>query len=174
MHDMEQTSLAMSLFLVGAFAWGAQGILGRGFYALGDTLTPSLIGSGLSLAWLPIYWFMAARFQHLGLAAASSMGIVLYCGVLLLVLFRRLRISVSGFVYFFLRTAMASVVAAGVALYLQRWLQEQVSWQTLGGSLLHIAFVGMVFLPIFLVIASRVGVASWRDLRALLVGRGRQ
>jgi len=43
-YDIEQTALAMTIFLAGAVAWGVQAILGRGFYALGDTLTPTLIG----------------------------------------------------------------------------------------------------------------------------------
>ncbi|MBI1956784.1 MAG: murein biosynthesis integral membrane protein MurJ, partial [Acidobacteria bacterium] len=92
-HDMEQTALAMAIFLLGTIAWGGQTILGRGFYALGDTLTPTLIGTGLALAWLPVYWWLAQQFQHVGLAAASSLGILVYAAILLWVLFRRLQIS---------------------------------------------------------------------------------
>ncbi|HLA39156.1 MAG TPA: murein biosynthesis integral membrane protein MurJ, partial [Candidatus Glassbacteria bacterium] len=95
-HDLEQTALAMTLFLVGAVAWGTQAILGRGFYALGDTLTPSIIGSALALAWLPVYWYSAQRFEHVGLAAASSLGVMVYSVVLLVVLYRRLQVSMAS------------------------------------------------------------------------------
>ena len=69
--DIEQTATVMLIFLLGAFAWAAQGIIGRGFYALGDTLTPTLVGSGLTLLTLPLYWLGARHYAHLGLAAAS-------------------------------------------------------------------------------------------------------
>jgi len=170
--DIEQTALAMTLFLIGAAAWGVQAILGRGFYALGDTLTPTLIGTGLALAWLPIYWYSAQGYEHLGLAAASSLGIILYALVLWIVLYRRLEIPLSGVAGFFARTTAASTAAAVVAFYSARWLDTYVTWQTMTGSFAQGAAASFLFLLAFSILAPLVGIGSWRQLRGAVAGKG--
>lgn len=171
-YDMEQTALAMTIFLVGAVAWGVQAILGRGFYALGDTVTPTVIGSALSLAWLPVYWFLAQRYQYVGLAAASSLGVLLYTGLLWVVLCRRLQIPLAGLRSFFLRTVAAALGAGLLAYALSRWLQGHTPWQTLSGSFLQATAASVLFLASFGVLASWTGIGSWRELRAAFTGKG--
>jgi len=170
-EDIEQTALAMMVFLFGAAAWGMQAILGRGFYAMGDTLTPTVIGSVITLLWLPLYWFSARQFQHLGLALASTLGIFAYSGALLAVLFRRLQIPVAGLGSFCLRTFGASAVPAIAALALQGWLETQISWRSLSGSMLHASLITVLFLAAFIGMAPRLGIASWRELRATWTGK---
>jgi putative peptidoglycan lipid II flippase len=170
--DMEQTALAMEIFLIGAVAWGTQAMLGRGFYALGDTLTPTLIGSGLAAASIPVYWFMSEHHQHLGLAGASSIGVIVYTAVLWVVLFRRLEIPLAGIGWYFLRTVGAAAGAGAVSLYVRSWLELPFPWQTFGGSVVQIAAVSVVFLVTFVVLASLTRVASWRDLRGVFAGKG--
>jgi putative peptidoglycan lipid II flippase len=171
-EDIEQTALAMTLFLVGAAAWGVQAILGRGFYALGDTLTPTLIGSGLALAWLPLYWYLSQAYQHLGLAAASSLGVIVYTFALWIVLYRRLAIPMAGVGGFFARAAAASGAAAVAAFYAAQWLDGYVRWQTMTGSFLQAAGAGFLFLLSFSILAPMVGIGSWRELRGALGVRG--
>lgn len=170
--DIEQTAFAMTLFLVGAAAWGVQAILGRGFYALGDTITPTIIGTGLALAWLPIYWYLSQGYEHLGLAAASSLGVILYALVLWIVLYRRLEIPLSGVSGFFARTATASAAAAIVAFYAARWLDGRFAWQTMTGSFLQGAAASFLFLFAFSILAPVVGIGSLRDLRGAVTGKG--
>jgi len=173
-HDLEQTALAMALFLVGAVAWGAQGIVGRGFYALGDTLTPSVIGSALALAWLPVYWYSAQWFAHLGLAAASSLGVLVYWGVLQVILYRRLQIPLGSLGSYLVRTAGCAGAAAAVAMLVERGLESVVSRPTMGGSLLHIAAVSVAYLASFLTIAVQARVASRQELGTMLARIGRR
>ena len=170
--DIEQTALAMVIFLAGAFAWGGQAILARGFYALRNTLTPTLIGSGLAVVWLPLYGMFAERWQHLGLAAASSLGIVVYAAILGIVLFRRLKISFLPLGSFLLRTTAASSVAGGIAFLLERRLEESVSWQSMTGSLVHGAAASLAFVVSFLALASLVKLFSWDKLRLAFAGKG--
>ncbi len=170
--DIEQTALAMVIFLAGAFAWGGQAILARGFYALRNTLTPTLIGSGLAVVWLPLYGMFAERWQHLGLAAASSLGIVVYAAILGIVLFRRLKISFLPLGSFLLRTTAASSVAGGIAFLLERRLEEAVSWQSMTGSLVHGAAASLAFVASFLALASLVKLFSWDKLRLAFAGKG--
>ena len=169
--DIEQTALAMTLFLVGAAAWGVQAILGRGFYALGDTLTPTLIGTGLALAWLPMYWYLSQGYEHLGLAVASSLGVIFYSLVLWIVLYRRLEIPLSGVAVFFTRTAAASGAAAVVAFYFARWLDGYFTWQTMTGSLLQGATASLLYLITFSMLAPVVGIGSWKELRGAVAGK---
>jgi peptidoglycan biosynthesis protein MviN/MurJ (putative lipid II flippase) len=52
-------------------AWVAQQIAVRGFYARGDTWRPMLLGTGVALAALPLYWAAGRRFGVDGLAGAG-------------------------------------------------------------------------------------------------------
>ena len=73
--DFDATAATLVFFSLGMFAWGAQNILARGFYATRNTLTPAIVGTALAVANLPVYWLLVRRVQHLGLALASSLGI---------------------------------------------------------------------------------------------------
>ncbi len=173
-HDMEQTAWALILFLVGAVAWGVQSIVGRGFYALGDTLTPTLIGSGLAVAWLPVYWQLGKRFEFAGLAAASSLGVIVYTGVLCGVLYRRLEIRLRVLGSLLARTLGCASAAAIVSIYLERTLDATFPWQSMKGSLIQSVSISVAFVLSFLALGTFVGVASWDELRALFAGkRGR-
>jgi len=171
LHDMEQTALAMTVFLIGGIGWGVQAIIGRGFYALGDTLTPTLIGSGLTLAWLPVYWWLGRAYLHLGLAAASSLSVLVYTAVLCVVLFRRLEMSLSILGSQLLRILACSGGAALIAIFLQNRLEGEIGWQSIKGSLLQGVVIGGAFLTTFFLFGTRGKVFSWRELRAMFAGR---
>ena len=113
------------------FAWGAQNILSRGFYAARDTLTPAIVGTTLTFLSLPLYWFLVHRYQHLGLALASSCGIVAYTLVLFGLLNHRTRNPEAGaMVGFFLKITTASIVAGAGCYELVQRLGVWIGWQT--------------------------------------------
>jgi putative peptidoglycan lipid II flippase len=117
--DLHATAATLAVFSLGMFAWGAQNILARGFYAARDTLTPAIVGTALTFLNLPLYWLLVRRYQHLGLALASSAGIIVYTLLLFGLLNRRTKNRESGeMVGFFLKVAAASVMAAGVCFKL--------------------------------------------------------
>ena len=171
--DLDQTALALEIFLISAVAWGTQSIIGRGFYALGDTLTPTVIGSVLALASVPVYWLGQDYFTHLGLAAASSIGVIAYTAVLWAVLFRRLNIPFGTLASFFARAAGAAALAGLFCLLLRNGLEPRFPWTTFSGSLVQGAVVTLVFVPGFLALAMLARVASRGDLAALVPGRRR-
>jgi putative peptidoglycan lipid II flippase len=173
-NDMDQTALALEIFLLGAVGWGTQSIIGRGFYALGDTLTPTIIGSALALAWMPIYWLGQERLAHLGLAVASSAGVLLYTIVLWVVLFRRLEIAYGDLAGYFVRTAAAAAPPAVLCLFLKSWLEPRYPWASISGALVQAGAVTLVFVPAFLYLASRAGLGSWSELRGMLTSRRRR
>jgi hypothetical protein len=49
------------------------------------------------------------------------------------------------------------------------WLESPFPWLTFSGSVVQIAAVSVVFLVSFLILGSLTRVASWRDLRGVLV-----
>ncbi len=140
--DLDATASTLVFFSLGMFAWGAQNILARGFYAARDTLTPAWVGTALTFLTLPLYWFLAHRLQHLGLALASSLGIIAYTVALFILLNRRTHNpDTKGLLQFFLKIAVASALAAGVAFELVSWLETRIAWKTTHGAFLLLVMV---------------------------------
>jgi putative peptidoglycan lipid II flippase len=132
--DLDATAAALALFSLSMFAWGAQTILARGFYAGRNTLRPALIGTAITLLNLPVYWLLVKSMQFRGLALASATGISAYAIVLFVSLYRSTKNKATlDMVGFFLRVAVASVVGAAGAFEVVRWLEGRTNWQnTLG------------------------------------------
>jgi putative peptidoglycan lipid II flippase len=155
--DLDATAATLVFFSLGMFAWGAQNILARGFYAARDTLTPAWTGTALTFLNLPVYWILVRHFRHLGLALASSCGIVAYTVLLFVLLTRRTHNpEVRGLLLFFFKVALASAVAAAASFELVSVLETQIAWKTTHGAL------------IVLVVASAVGFLLTAALAKLL------
>jgi putative peptidoglycan lipid II flippase len=170
-YDIQQTAIDLMIFLTGAIAWGVQQIVARGFYALGDTITPTVIGSGLTLAWLPVYWELGNVFQHKGLAAASSLGVTVYTAVLCIVLYRRLQMPLGSLGSLLLKTLACSAIAGLLGIFLERHLEVVITWHRLVGSLVQGGAVTIVFVLAFVGCGMFMGVASLSQIRAALVGK---
>jgi putative peptidoglycan lipid II flippase len=80
--DTLQTSQLLLIMLVAVFCWGFQQVLGRGYYARQDTLTPAVIGTATTVLSVPIYYFATLHFGAVGVALASSIAVGLYTGFL--------------------------------------------------------------------------------------------
>lgn len=121
--DLDATASTLVFFSLGMFAWGAQSIVARGYYAARDTLTPAVAGTILTVLNIPVYWLLVRRLEHLGLALASSIGIVVYTLVLFGLLKRRLPGYQAGALFlFFLKIAAISAVAGLATFRLSGWL----------------------------------------------------
>ncbi|MFB3923477.1 MAG: murein biosynthesis integral membrane protein MurJ [Terriglobia bacterium] len=129
--DLEATASTLAVFSLSMFAWGAQNLLARGFYATHDTLTPAVVGTVFTFLNLPIYWVLVHRLQHLGLALASSIGVMAYTIALYILLNRRTRNPDSaGLTIFFLKLCAASSLAAAASYGVVSWLEPRLGWQT--------------------------------------------
>src|SRR5262249_26039011 len=110
--DFRATGLALAVFSMGMFAWAGQYIYSRGFYATQNTWTPALVGTVVTAASIPLYGYLVKRYAYLGLASASSIGILCYLIVLFVLLNRhthnRHALDVLGF---FARVTAASVIS---------------------------------------------------------------
>ena len=152
--DLNATGATLAVFSLGMFAWGAQNILARGFYAARDTMTPAIVGTALTFLNLPLYWLLVRRYQHLGLALASSAGIIVYTAVLFGLLNRRTTNREGGeMVRFFLRITAASAIAAGACFKLTQLLQARIGWQNTLRALVVLVIVTLVGLVLTVVLA---------------------
>jgi len=113
--DTALTAEALVYYAVGIFAWSAQSILSRSFYAMQDSKTPVLIGTGVTLVFVPLnlLFMNTLGLGYRGLAFATTVAAILHMFAMLAVLRRRLggieggRIAVSVG-----KTVIASIVAA--------------------------------------------------------------
>jgi putative peptidoglycan lipid II flippase len=152
--DLAATAAALAVFSLSMFAWGAQNILARGFYAARDTLTPAITGTALTFLNLPLYWWMAHHYQYLGLAVASSVGIIVYTVLLFILLNHRTKNPESAeMAWFFLKVTAASAIAAGVCFKLTQVLRSCIGWQTTLRALVVLVIVSSVGLLITAILA---------------------
>jgi putative peptidoglycan lipid II flippase len=75
-HDSQETAIYFFWFTFSLAFWSAQGLYSRAFYAAGNTLTPMVASSLITLASLPVYSALYHGLSTVGLAIASDVGIV--------------------------------------------------------------------------------------------------
>jgi putative peptidoglycan lipid II flippase len=138
--DTLHTASALSAFSLGIPFWCAQAIVSRGFFAMKDTWTPTLAGTGAWVVALPVYYLLQRSYGVFGLALASSVGILLYAAVLYGILMRR-TVGRKGLkeIAEYARLSAAAVLAAAVGRYGLSVASRFVSWETAWGALARIA-----------------------------------
>lgn len=142
-EDTLQTASALAVFSIGIPFWCAQTIVARGFFAMKDTWTPTLVGTGAWLATIPAYYMLSQRMGVRGLALASTGGIVLYALTLHGILMAK-TVGTRGLSE--LREHLKLILAGGGAAYagvvlldrLSRWF----SWESLPGAVVRLAAGG--------------------------------
>jgi len=75
-RDAQETAIYFFWFSFSLAFWSAQGLYSRAFYAAGNTLTPMIASSLITLASLPVYAALYHGLSTVGLAIASDIGIV--------------------------------------------------------------------------------------------------
>ncbi len=152
--DLTATAAALAFFSLGLFAWGAQNILARGFYATRDTITPAVVGTLTTLLSLPLYWVLVRRLDFRGLALASTIGIIAYTIILFALLGRRTgNPEEASLIVFFLKVAAASCIAGYACYRLAGQLENFIPWQHIAGALLLLVLVstaGLLLLGVLL------------------------
>lgn len=118
-EKLNETALCFALYTLGLFAWVGQGFVARGFYALGDTKTPTFIGTILTFGFfIPLCFLM--KFQGAAaLALATSIGAAAYFVTILFYLDKRLKtaaynspLQIEGIIGTMMRTATACALMA--------------------------------------------------------------
>ena len=113
---------------IGLWAWSAQTVLARGFYAQQNTWMPSLLGSLAVCLGYPLYVFLADMAAAKGLAVASSVVISGYVLALSWTLRRSLQSRAAGYSMVLFKMALATSAGVGVSLYLKSLMSPLNPW----------------------------------------------
>jgi putative peptidoglycan lipid II flippase len=94
--DSESTAIYFFWFSLSLALWSAQALYARAFYASGNTLTPMLATTLITLGSLPIYSVLFRTLSVTGLAIASDIGIAANALAIALLLHVRGMVSLAG------------------------------------------------------------------------------
>ncbi|MDQ3814428.1 MAG: murein biosynthesis integral membrane protein MurJ [Armatimonadota bacterium] len=175
---LHQTAVAFAFYCVGLFAWTGQQFVARGFYALQDTRTPTIIGSVLTIfffiplvsaaAHLPAAWGGGV----LGLAGATSIGATAHFCCILIALERKLRqrrynveLGTPHIAGTLLRTVTACL-PMGIAGLLANTAAIRFLADDKIGDVLRIIAVSLVASLAFALAAHLFRIPDWQWLRA--------
>jgi putative peptidoglycan lipid II flippase len=112
--DSQETAQYFFWFSLSLCFWSAQGLYSRAFYAAGNTLTPMVASSLITLASIPMYSALYRHFSTPGLAMASDLGIVANTMALALLLHRRRLVQMSGLRWAEIGKAGITAIGAGL------------------------------------------------------------
>jgi putative peptidoglycan lipid II flippase len=114
--DSQSTAIYFLWFSLSLAMWSAQSLYARAFYAAGDTLTPMIATTLITIASLPMYSFLFRRLSVPGLAIASDLGITAQAIVIAILLHLRRIIPLGGMNWKELgKSALIGAVSGGIS-----------------------------------------------------------
>src|SRR5579884_387848 len=178
-QEAQMAANALIFYAVGIFAWSAHSIISRGFYALQDSRTPVIVGTAVTVIFIPLNWLLMRWMSYEGLALATSIAATIHMLTMLILLRARLRGIEGGRLLASLaRIVAASLVTALACRVVRDLIQHRLSLHA-GMSVTAQAFVTLsVCLLVSVVVYGALAVVlqmdEWQMLRSrLLRGRAR-
>ncbi|EFK09155.1 integral membrane protein MviN [delta proteobacterium NaphS2] len=148
--DASATALTAHLLpflLLGAFAFSAQSVVVRGYYALQNTLFPALLGTAAVILSIPVFMLGMAKMGASGVALGVSVSAFMQVALLYVCWNRRTRNKESGHVYAAVMKMMLLSIFLGAALeVIRQWIFEGSFAETFSGALLTCLGLGTLFL----------------------------
>jgi putative peptidoglycan lipid II flippase len=130
--DSGTMALYFAIFSISLCLWSAQAIYARAFYAAGNTLTPMIAGTIVTIASLPIYASLYKIYGPAGLAVASDIGILIQTLTLAVLLDRRRMVALRGLEYPELaRSILAAVIAYAALVAFHHLVPTTSRWREL-------------------------------------------
>ena len=153
-HTLASTPL-LQIMLLAVPLWAVQQIVGRAFYAHGDTLTPALSGTAVTLMSLPCFLWAVPRFGAAGVAWVTFAGVLAYILLILAIWLRR-----QG------GTALSGIGGASLKCVLVSVFPGLCAWQSICifdvsglpsalAALSRLAVSLVVFLPMYCILLRR-------------------
>ena len=115
--DSQATATFFFWFSLSLVFWAAQGLYARSFYAAGNTLTPMVASTLITVASLPMYRALYHALSGVGLALASDVGIAANCLAMAILLHQRRLVPWTELQWKELGKATITAVVAGVLSY---------------------------------------------------------
>ncbi len=143
-YDTQITAEALVFYCIGLFAFSSQAILNRAFYAVQDTITPVVIGTLVTLVFVPLNWLLMGPLAHKGLALAGSIAAVLHVAWMLGALRRKVQIPVGQLWLPFGRLVLASAVSGAFGYAVRSLLVYPLLQHNLHPKLVSLAAIVLV------------------------------
>jgi putative peptidoglycan lipid II flippase len=150
------TAHLLPFLLLGAFAFSAQTIVVRGYYALQNTLFPALLGTAAVLLSIPVFILSMQRLGPSGVALGVSVSAFMQVALLYICWNRRTQNKNSRHVYAAVFKMMLLSIFLGIALEaIRRIVFSGPGATTFSGAFLTCFGLGVLFLCL-LYVACRI------------------
>jgi putative peptidoglycan lipid II flippase len=177
--DAQATGTILSYLCLGLGGWAAQTVISRGFYALGSTWLPTIVGTIIAFVMVPLYVVLRQNWGTIGLAIASSVAILVYVFLLGWLQYRRFEREAAargttlhdlpGMLNGALRLAVAAGVAIAIGLAVRAQLVELVPGVHLTAILIRATVLCAVGIGTYVVFARILGVRELIEIEAILL-----
>ncbi|MGM0644728.1 MAG: murein biosynthesis integral membrane protein MurJ [Thermodesulfobacteriota bacterium] len=145
------TSNVLPFLLAGAFAFAAQTVVVRGYYAAKNTWFPALFGTVTVVCSLPLFFLFMNLFQARGVAIALSVSAFLQVMVLYELWSRRTgNRGKTGVYLFFLKISLISILIGLILSGITSFLYRFADHTTLTGALRVCAVATPAFFILFI------------------------
>ena len=144
------TATVLIFMLVGSFAFAANTIVPRAYYAMQDTLFPAIYGTIAVLLSIPLYLLGLNMMGAGGVALALSLSAILQVLVLYALWNRRTHNQGSPVYLFYLRMMVFSAPLGLILAWFKSAALSRIESSTLFGSLMVCLIIGAVFVLILL------------------------
>ena len=119
--DVNLTAWFFAFYTISLFAWSAQAIYARAFYAAGITWLPMLASTIILFVAFPLYGLGYKMWGAAGLALASDAGILLQAITLAVLLHKQRMVSLAGLDFAEMGRCIFAAAVAGAAAWLVAW-----------------------------------------------------
>ena len=144
------TATVLIYMLVGAFAFAANTIVPRAYYAMQDTLFPAIYGTLAVLLSIPLYLFGMNMMGASGVALAASLSAILQVVVLYALWNRKNRNDGRPVYFFYIKMVAISIPLGLLLLWFRAMLTSLIDSLTLIGSFSVCLIIGTLFALILL------------------------
>lgn len=176
--DAQSTGSVLVFLCFGLGGWAAQTVVSRGFYALGNTWLPTLVGTAVAFGAAPIYILLRHEWGEIGLAIASGIAILIYVFLLGWLQYRRFAREaasrgatldrVTGMLDATVRLSLAAAVAIGMGLAIRGVVLAYLPGIHLAPLLARTALLSLVGVGAYMALAVMFGIRELSEIKAFL------
>jgi putative peptidoglycan lipid II flippase len=172
--DAQATATILGYLCLGLAGWAAQTVISRGFYALGSTWLPTIVGTMVAFVLVPLYIVMRQQWGAIGLAIASAVAILIYVLLLGWLQHRRFKReavakgstleNVPGMLDAALRLAAAAAVATGVGMVVRVLLVQLLPGNDLTVILTRATLLCVIGTSVYVALARLLGIGEVAEI----------
>lgn len=168
--EVRMAANALLYYSLGTFAWSAQAVLARGFYAMQDTKTPVFITTGMVALFTALCFALQGPLDYLGLALATSIVATVNMLLFLAVLRKRVGgLDVRGMAVSALRISVAALLSGAAAWALLQWAERIIpAADTRPGAAAALVLAGGAALGVYVLACRLLRVPELHGIRAML------